>query len=358
VKSLRRAIADFLARLWLRLFDYLQRHSIFGFIAILLAFIAISALVLHDIESGNGNPVWRSAIYVLSGLDTDPPDTVAGKVVTILVLFGGVLVLSAMTGFIASEFNRVLLVSRSVSRKRRRQVFEDHVVIFGWGPKTKAILREIDPKYSDNPFRADDVVVVSEDDHLDRPHTSALQHVYHVRGAPTDPDTLLTADLPPLRGKGAKVAVILADGNLPSDEADHRSLLTLLAVEQHYPQVMSLTEVMREGNQLHFENAYADEVLVPYRYGTHLLARTSEFPGIASFVEELLALAPVEENPEGPTENPVSFYVRTAAELGVAGKTLADAIIDYYPKLRTSEDPPSIFLAFRTGRRRFPRVLA
>jgi hypothetical protein len=43
-------------------------------------------------------------------------------------------------------------------------------------------------------------------------------------------------------------------------------------------------------------------------------------------------------DPNGFTSNPANQWV--------------------YPKLRTSEDPPSIFLAFRTGRRRFPRVLA
>ena len=172
-----------------------------------------------------------------------------------------------------------------------------------------------------------------------------------VRGSPTDESALRRADLTPDQGQGASIAVILADPKLPEEEADRRSLLSILAVEHLYPEVISLAEVLLESNREHFENAYADFVFLPREYGQYLLARTSEFPGTAAYIDELLSLSsPAGAEQEGGGGAPVSFYLRSAGSLGVAGTTLSEAVSlcyekNKYPDCRDDQQRANLFIS-------------
>jgi voltage-gated potassium channel len=315
-----------------RSLQLLKEHLVLSLALGLSAVVFFTSLVFHFAE---GNPedtaIWRSIVYVVSGLDVEPPQSAAGQIAAVLVLTSGVVFISIMTGYAASFFSRLLLYAHSITPKPARRVFQNHAIIFGWGAKTKAILRELDADYSEQGLPIDDFVVIGKNDFLGKGQEAIYHNVYSVRGSATDTDVLKRADLMPHRGKGAKVAAVLADPTLSEEEADRHSLLTILAVEHLYPEVISLAEVMLEKNKEHFENAYADHVFLPRQYGRYLLARTCEFPGTALYVDELLSLAEA-EMPVGTEEHaaPISIYVRSAAQLGVAGKSLTEATTEYY----------------------------
>lgn len=319
---------------FIRLLRYeLREHLLLSCILLFLGILAIASGVFLYAEPDEGNPLWRSAVYIASGLDVDPPKTLVGQVDAVVVLFSGVIFVSLLTGYIASVFSSLLVYSYSIGRKPKYRAFENHAIIFGWGDKTKAVLHELNADYGNHPFHLDDYVIIDERPMLDKEDKPIYRHTYHCKGPATDLGTLKSADLMPYRGRGAKVVAILADPAVPEDEADRLSLLKLLAVEQLYPDVISMVEVKQEEAAEHFYNAYADEVLIPKQYSRLLLARTSEFPGVAAYVEELLALAP-DETDFSITEKepPISFYVRSAKALELTGKTLNEAVQDYYQR--------------------------
>ncbi|MBN8548326.1 MAG: hypothetical protein J0M12_03300 [Deltaproteobacteria bacterium] len=322
-------------RLWDRFLKTTQRRPAITFLALTLTILAVASMVLFEAEGDSGHPIWRTIVYLTSGVDVDPPQTNIGQLTVALVVLCGLILASLLTGYIASEFSRLLQSASSIPKKGERQIFEKHLLFFGWNAKTKAILRELNAEALQTGVPMDQIVIVSQEENLERGSEEIYSNVWHVRGSSTDPDVLNRADLTPTKERsGARVAVILGDSSLPSDEADRISLLTLLAVEHMYPGVISLVDAFCDESEPHFRNADADEVVVPNQYANLLLARAAEFPGLANYIDELLALAPIQKDAvrTGATSSPVSLYIRTARELRVSGLYFADAVEKTYAR--------------------------
>lgn len=326
---------EFTRRLWDRFLTTLHRRPALTFFTLTLAILSLASMILFEAEGNSDHPFWRTIVYLLSGVDVDPPQTNLGELTVSLVVFSGIILVSLLTGYIASEFSRLLLSATSVAKKADHQVFENHVILFGWNSKTKAILRELDADYSQRGLTAHDIVVVSDRDDLERGSEKIYQHVWHVRGSSTDPDVLRRTNLAKSQhGSGARVAVILGDITLPAEEADRVTLLTLLAVEHLHPPVISLVDAFCDESAPHFRNADADEVVVPNQYANLLLARAAEFPGMSAYIDELLALAPTQKDPLAGEDihAPVSFYIKTARQLNLSGLTFSDAIVRLFER--------------------------
>jgi voltage-gated potassium channel Kch len=335
MKSLARSLLDLHHHAWERFLGFAHRRTLFTFIMAVLVILSISAAVFRVVENDNREPIWRSIVYITSGMDVDPPQTTAGQVAAAMILISGIVLVSLLTGYVASEFARVMVSAHAVRPKPRSRVFENHVIIFGWSSKTKAILRELNSDYAARGIRAEDIIIVSEEAHLERGREPIYNRVWHVQGPATDPDVLAHTDLAPVEGRktGARVAVILSDARLEALEADRRSLLTVLAIEHLHPPVISLVEVRADEDEQHFVNANSDDVVLPDQYANLMLARTAEHPGLAAYVDELLALAPVDQGSKAkPGVNPVSFYVRSAGELEVVGLPLGEAVTACYSR--------------------------
>ena len=106
--------------------------------------------------------------------------------------------------------------------------------------------------------------------------------VYFVRG-----DTTSTVDLERAGIPDAAAAIIC-----PSDatnEADMRSILTVLAIETMAPRVRTVVEVNNPKHVEHVRRAHADEILVTSRLASRLLARTALYPGLAELVTDVVS---------------------------------------------------------------------
>ena len=90
-------------------------------------------------------------------------------------------------------------------------------------------------------------------------------------------DTTNSADLERAGIPDAAAAIIC-----PSDatnEADMRSILTVLAIETMAPKVRTVVEVNNPKHVEHVRRAHADEILVTSQLASRLLARTALYPG-------------------------------------------------------------------------------
>jgi voltage-gated potassium channel len=303
---------------------FLKKNTFVCVLAILIILVSVTGFGISVIEHDDAyNSIWRSVVYVFSGMDVDPPKTSTGRILASLILFAGVVFVSLLTGYIASEFTRLLSSSNTIPLKLAKNKFQDHIIIFGWSNKTKLLLRELNADFGHGILRTKKFLIVSEEEYIDKGSENIYQQVYHLRGKPTDSEVLKKADLPRKKSfklNGARVAVIFADSDLEENQADRFSLLSLLAIEHMHPDVVSVVEVRNASSKEHMQNACADEVVLPTNYTVDLIARTAVFPGVQTFISELLSLASDKDR------LPVSFYVIYAKEVGGVGETIANAV--------------------------------
>ena len=75
----------------------------------------------------------------------------------------------------------------------------------------------------------------------------------------------------------------------PTNEADMRSILAVMAIESIAPQVRTVVEVNNPAHVEHFRRAKADEIMVTSRIASRLLARSSLYPGLAELVTDIVS---------------------------------------------------------------------
>lgn len=150
--------------------------------------------------------------------------------------------------------------------------YEDHIVVCGWNSTARELIEEL----KGDEFTSK-VVLIHESD-----KNPAGLGVYFVRG-----DCTNGADLERAGIREAAAAIVFpADA---SNEADMRSILTVLAIESAAPDVRTVVEVNNPKHVEHFERAHADEILVTSRLASRLLARSALYPGLAGLVTDIVS---------------------------------------------------------------------
>ena len=106
--------------------------------------------------------------------------------------------------------------------------------------------------------------------------------VYFMKGDPTDTADLERADI-----TEAEAALVFPQTS--ANDADMRSILTVMAIESVAPHVRTVAEVNNPRMVEHFMQAHADEVLVTPTLASHLLARAALYPGLSDLVTDMVS---------------------------------------------------------------------
>lgn len=150
--------------------------------------------------------------------------------------------------------------------------FRGHIVVCGWNSTARELINEL---------RGDDyqlrVVVVSSSD-----RNPAGDGVYFVKG-----DTTAAADLERAGIREAAAAIVFPVDD--TQDADMRSILTVMAIESIAPDVRTVAAVNSPELVEHFQRAKADEILVPSRLASRLLARAALYPGLTDLVTDIVS---------------------------------------------------------------------
>jgi voltage-gated potassium channel len=150
--------------------------------------------------------------------------------------------------------------------------FRDHIVVCGWNATARELVEEL--RTDDYKLR---VVLIHDSE-----RNPAGDAVYYVRGDPTNEEDLERADI-----KDAQAALIFPGS--ATNDADMRSILTIMAIESVAPHVRTVAEVNNPRHVEHFLRARVDEVLVTSRLASHLLARTALYPGLTTLVTDIVS---------------------------------------------------------------------
>jgi voltage-gated potassium channel len=240
----------------------------------IVAFVAITAVSITllekswTLESTFDSFNWGIATVLGQG-DPGFVTSPGGRVISWLLILFGVAMLGMITGaLVALVIDFLLKEGQGLGASGYR----NHIVVCGWNSTARDLIAEL---------RGDDykikVVVLT-----DAEKNPAGEGVYFVRGDPTNADDLARA------GIAEADAALVFPANA-SDDADMRSILTVMAIESVAPGVRTVAEVNNPRHEPHFRRADVDELLVTSKVASHLLARSALYPGLSAIVTDIVS---------------------------------------------------------------------
>jgi voltage-gated potassium channel len=247
----------------------------FGSLAVaLIVFVVIAALAVTIFEKqltlGEfGRSLYWAVTTVLSAGDSSFVTSPGGYIVSWLLVLFGVAIVAAITGALVGFVIDFLLKE---GQGMGAAGFRDHIVVCGWNSTARDLISEL----KTDEYRSKVVLL------HDAERNPAGAGVYFVRGDPTTREDLERAGV----AEAAAAIVVPTDG---SNEADMRSILTVMAIETMAPEVRTVVEVNNPAHVEHMRDAHADEVLVTSRLASHLLARSALYPGLSELVTDIVS---------------------------------------------------------------------
>ena len=216
-----------------------------------------------------GNSFYWGITTVMGAGDSSYVTSPIGFVVSWLLVLFGVAIVATITGALVGFLIDFLLKE---GQGMGASGYRDHIVVCGWNSTARELIAELDGDDYDRK-----IVLIHETD-----KNPGGAGVYFVNGDVTNSDDLRRAGI-----EEAMAAVICpADA---SNEADMRSILTVMAIESIAPEVRTVVEVNNPAHVEHFRRAKADEIMVTSRIASRLLARSSLYPGLAELVTDIVS---------------------------------------------------------------------
>ena len=243
------------------------------------SFVFVAALLVTVFEGPNdsvgavsskfADSFYWGVTTVLGAGQANYVTTPAGYVVSWLLVLFGVAIVASITGALVGFVIDVLLKE---GQGMGAAGYRDHIVVCGWNSTARELIAELGgDEYATR------IVLVHQGD-----KNPAGSGVYFVSGDCTNADDLRRAGI-----EEAMAAVVCpADA---SNEADMRSILTVMAIESIAPQVRTVVEANNPGHVEHFKRAHADEIVVSSRLVSRLMARSSLYPGLAEIVTDIVS---------------------------------------------------------------------
>ena len=250
----------------------------------------VGAAAIHLAERGSNvefrtwtSSLWNVWVILFSGIG-EPPHTLLGRGLAMLLLGAGVGLAALFTGTVAS-----VLVERQLRRSDVASFeMEGHLVLCNWASSGLSWIREVHSKIIQEKRP---VVVIHDDaDAVELPDIQddpAFHDVYLIKGDPTNEVVLRRA-----RISRAHSVVVFADDR-QGEHADGKTILTCIAIRNivrgaNAPNIA--VECRNPNLRQHLLKAGADEVISSAELGLRMMARTALYHGITRVYQELLSV--------------------------------------------------------------------
>jgi len=261
---------------------------------------------------------WVDSFYravvstTLTGL-ASAPDTDAGKIFTVFLLFAGVAVFFYIAGVVVDVITRGVLSDVVGGRRRRREIeqLRDHVIICGYGRVGRSVAAEF--RATATPFVVVDVT----------PESVALaqrEGCPVVLGDGTADDDL------------ERAGILRARGLVASVDSDADNLYITLSARATRSDLFIVARASTEAAAAKIRLAGADRVVQPYSHAGLQLANLVVKPQVADFLDIVATAA-------GPMPELRFEELEVRPGSGLAGKTIGE--------LRVHETTGAIVVAIR-----------
>ena len=274
-----------LGRKLLRAWQFVSQEHIPRLALLMVCLMAVVGMIVLIVEQPKGQITsfgdaiyWAMITMSTVGYGDLTPQTPLGKVVTGLLVFSGMGLISLFTATIAS-----VLTARKIRQSVGLEQVDatGHIVICGWNNNGEKI---IDGLCQGGVGGGAVVVLVNIqpedmiDELLFRYRDRDLELKY-VQGDFVQESVLLRANI-----EQAYAAVVLAEGETPDD----RTIRGALAIKSIKPEVKVCAEVMDPESEQHLRRLDVDDIIISGEYSGFLLASAATAPGITQAVRELL----------------------------------------------------------------------
>ena len=259
-----------------------------SYIAIAVILFVIMVIVYHSEKNlGMKTPFdafWFFCVTFLAGYFDYSPQSVPGRITSLILLFLGVMIFSAITGKIAT-----VLIDFQMKKEKglvKMNKLKGHFIICGWKPDFDRILDGI---LDANPFFTADMIVLINEAPADQiSQLKSLQrfaNINYVSGDFTDEAVLLRASV-----KTASRALIIADysNKFSQLEIDSRTVLAALTITNLNPSIYVAAELLDSKFEKHLQMAHCDEIILTKDYELSLLASASSGLGFSNVLRELI----------------------------------------------------------------------
>ncbi|MDP2983542.1 MAG: ion channel [Candidatus Latescibacter sp.] len=273
-----------LSKVW----RFIARNHRVRWIFLLSLFMFLLVALIRAVEmSANRHydSVWDSIYWFVVTIATVgygdiTPRTTGGKLLTIPLIMLGVILMSFLTGTIAS----ILTATRiREGRGLQKLNLQNHVVICGYNSNIERVIGGIVSTARSLP----DIVLINT--HPETEITNLIERfseasIRFVRGDYTAEPTLMRASI-----VKASSAIILADPG-PDGQAkpDDRTLIAALAIKSVARNVEVCAELLDAANEVHLKRAGVDQIIFSGEFNGFLLSSAVMTPGITQALREIM----------------------------------------------------------------------
>ena len=299
-----------------RVFRLIARSRRVKWVLALSAFIAILVVIISYVEASEEfSKVWDVFYFGMVTITTVgygdiTPDTTAGKILTVLLFSIGVVIISIMTGSIAS----VMTASKIREGMGLKKIqLNGHVIICGFNSNIEQVITGIN-----NAFKQEMPDIVLVNSYPDAEITAFIEHFPNSNIRFVSGDFTLEATLRRAAVDKASAAIILADtGSESTAKPDDRTLLATLTIKSLSNDIEVCAELLDSANEEHLRRAGADQLVLSGEFNGFLLSSAVISPGIAQAIREIMHIR------EG------SSLQRVPVPKDIVGKTFNEAVVEF-----------------------------
>ena len=264
-----------------------------GLLSIVGLIVLVGALAIYLLE-GSQNPafrsledaLWWSFFTLVSGEPIGgEPTTNAGRLVTLIVMIGGLTLFAVLTGVISAVMVQRL---RSVMEAKYLELDElrHHIVICGWNRSGPLLVEELQ---ADPAMRQRPIVVVAEFGETPERELKRIDRslIHFYVGDYTTIDVLENVGI-----YHASRAILLADATHPRSDQDRdaRTVLAALTIEKLQPSIYTCAQLLDRKNNVQLRVAGVEDVIVADELASHLIATSARNKGSVDMMAELLTV--------------------------------------------------------------------
>lgn len=265
----------------------------YGYIVIFIL-IAASILVISR-EEPKVNPegdiqtvadsFWVALVSIVAGYFDFNLYSVPGRICGILILALGMILISVVTGKIASVFMESQVKRDKGLRKLRKM--KGHFLLCGWRPGFEKIL---DTVLTSNPDITPDMIVLVNEAPSEQIEQLRQQlrfkELNYISGDFSDESVLKKAFV-----QTAERALVISDKskNFSSLEIDSRTVLSVITMENLNPGIYVAAELIDSKFERHLRMAHCDEIILTQEYEHSLLATASSGMGYSNVIRALIS---------------------------------------------------------------------
>jgi voltage-gated potassium channel len=233
-------------------------------------------------QPGLEGSLWYAVLTLVAGEPIGgEPVSPFGRVVSLVLMLGGLTVFGVFVGAVSASMVAVLGDRMEVNAMDLDELF-DHIVVCGWNDAGGAMLSELFGGRRQLP-----VLIITEGDSLPAmPDGIPLDNVYHLSGDYTQVQVLTRAGL-----ERAHSAILLSDALTPRSNADQdaRTVLAALTIERMCDGIFCCAQLHDTQHEELLRMAGVEEIVVGDWYTGLIIGSVGRNEGLVAVLNDILS---------------------------------------------------------------------